>query len=587
MAFVATPAPSGAGRFRARLAKADIGLAIIPVVGAVAALVLIAVPVAMLFYAAFHGPSDYLPFEAGAKWTTDNIVQVFNDRVLYTRILPDTMVFVLGTVLLTTSLAFTFAWLVERTDIKGSDVWFSLVLFPLLVPIPVLAIAWIFLMGPNAGWINLAIRGVFGFDGPGPINIFSMAGLILCQSLASTPFVFLLMTSTLRSMNPQLEEASGASGASPLTTFRRVTLPVLIPGLLAPVILVTLITLEQFELPLIIGLPARINVFAYRIYNELNPASGLPNYGGAAAISLPFLLLGMIALMFYNWTIRRGDKFAVVTGKAYRQRHLTLGRWRFAAYGLLGFYAALAVVLPAAVLIWTSLLGYSAPTFANMKNVSLAAYYDVIGNAIFWRALRNSLVVAFLTAVITTTVGAILGWIIARSTFWGRGLLDFISFMSTGIPAVIVALAVMILYLSFPVGLYGTIWILIIAKSYRIAATTRIARAGLLQIHPELEEASAASGAKWLPTQWRIVIPLLLPALMSGFILIFIIGMREFTIPLILFSPENVVLPVLLWQLFQNGQPAPSAALATFIMLMVLPMIFLARRFLIPRGRTE
>ena len=118
------------------------------------------------------------------------------------------------------------------------------------MPIPVLAIAWIFLMGPNAGWLNLVLRWIFGFEGSGPINIFSMPGLILCQSLASVPYVFILLTSALRTMNPALEEASSASGAAPLTTFARITLPMLLPGLLAPLILITLITAEQFELPL-------------------------------------------------------------------------------------------------------------------------------------------------------------------------------------------------------------------------------------------------------------------------------------------------------------------------------------------------
>jgi iron(III) transport system permease protein len=569
------------------LGKADIGRMIVPPIGVLAAIFLIGVPLCMLLYAAFRGPPDFLPFEPGARFTLDNIVAVFDDPVLFRRILPDTLTFVIGTVALTTLLSFTFAWLIERSDIAGSDIWFALILFPLLVPTPVLAISWIFLLGPNAGWINLAIRAITGVEGSGPLNVFSMTGLIVCQSMVTTPFVFLLMTSTLRSMNPQMEEASGASGASPFRTFCRITLPVLLPGILAPVVLVTLITLEQFELPLIIGLPAQINVFAYRIYNELNPASGLPNYGGAAAISIPFLFLGMLALVLYNWIIRHGDRFAVVTGKAYRQRHLPLGRWKFAAYGLLGLYASLAVVLPAVVLVWTSVLGYAAPTLASIGNASLAAYREVMGNALFARALANTLVVAFCTALVTTTVGILLGWIITRSKWWGSPAVDVLSFMSTGIPSVIVALAVMVFWLSVPIGIYGTVLILILASSYRIAATTRIARAGLLQIHSELEEASAASGAKWLSTQLRVVVPLLLPALMSGFILIFIVSMREFTIPLVLYSPENVVLPVLLWQLFQAGHPAPSAALATFIMLMVVPMIFLARRYLIPREAPE
>ena len=111
------------------------------------------------------------------------------------------------------------------------------------------------------------------------------------------PYVFILLSAALRTMNPALEEASGTSGATPLTTFRRVTLPVLLPGLLAPLILITLITAEQFELPLMIGLPARIIVFSYRIYFELNPAGGLPNYGGAAAVSLPFVVFGVALLL--------------------------------------------------------------------------------------------------------------------------------------------------------------------------------------------------------------------------------------------------------------------------------------------------
>jgi iron(III) transport system permease protein len=145
----------------------------------------------------------------------------------------------------------------------------------------------------------------------------------------------------------------------------------------------------------------------------------------------------------------------------------------------------------------------------------------------------------------------------------------------------------MLLYLSLPIGLYGTVGILVIAYSYRFATTTRLARAGFLQIHKELEEASAASGARWLATQRRILLPLMLPALAAGFILLFIVGVREFTIPLVLYSPDNVVLSVLLWQLFLSGQPAPSAALASIIVAVALPVIFVARRTFARRAVAE
>jgi iron(III) transport system permease protein len=560
------------------MSNLDVSAKLVLAVGAGAAICLIGVPLAMLLFAAFRGPADFLPFEPGAQWTLEHVRALLTDPVIYTRILPDTFVFVAGTVVVVSAMAFGLAWLIERTDLPGREIWFSLILFPLLVPTPVLAIAWIFLMGPNAGWLNLVIRAALGLEGSGPIDIFSMGGLILCQALASTPFVFLLLTSTLRAMDPALEEASGASGASPLTTFRRVTLPVLLPGLLAPLILVTLITAEQFELPLIIGLPAKISVFSYRIYFELNPLSSLPNYGAAAALSLPFVVLGVLLLLVYNRLIKRADSFVTVTGKGYRQRRLPLGGWRWPALILVSLYIALAAILPAAVLLWTSFFGYALPLSATASDFSLEAYRALFANRAFWLGLRNTFLVALASALVVTAIGALLGWIISRSQFKIRHLLDFVSVLSVGIPAVIAGLGVMLLYLSLPIGLYGTVAILVIAYSYRFATTTRLARAGFLQIHKELEEASAASGARWLATQRRILLPLMRPALAAGFILLFIVGVREFTIPLVLYSPDNVVLSVLLWQLFQSGQPAPSAALASIIVAVALPVIFVARR---------
>ena len=441
----------------------DVAAKLVLAVGVASAIYLIAVPLAMLLFAAFRGPADYLPFEPGARWTIEHIRALFADPVITARILPDTFVFVVGTVVVVFVIGLGLAWLVERTDLPGREIWFSLILFPLLVPTPVLAIAWIFLLGPNAGWLNLVMRAALGLEGSGPVDIFSMGGLILCQALASTPFVFLLLGAALRAMDPALEEASGTSGASPLTTFRRVTLPVLLPGLLAPLVLITLITAEQFELPLIIGLPAKINVFSYRIYFELNPLSSLPNYGGAAALSLPFLALGVLLLLLYNRLIRRADRFVTMTGKGYRQRRLPLGAWRFPALALLSLYVALAAVRPAAVLLWTSFFGYTLPLVATAADFSLDAYRQLLANRAFWLGLRNTFLVALASALIVTAVGMLFGWIISRSRIRFRHVLDFVSVLSVGIPAVIAGLGVMLFYLSLPIGLYGTAGILIIA----------------------------------------------------------------------------------------------------------------------------
>ncbi|MGH8429913.1 MAG: ABC transporter permease, partial [Solimonas sp.] len=420
---------------------------------------------------------------------------------------------------------------------------------------------------------------VLDMDGVGPINIFSMGGLILCQGIASVPFVFLLLGAAMRSMNPSLEEASSASGARPLATFFRVTLPVLRPGILAPFILAALVALEQFEMPLMIGFPARINVFSTRLYFDLNSEDELPAYGKAAAVALLFLATAIVLLFLYNHLIRRAERFVTVTGKGYRPSRYALGRWRLPALCFVAFYLAVAAVMPAIVLVWTSFSGGGAAT--QGASLSLDAYTSLLGDRRFWPAVGNTFLVAGLSAAIVTFIGALLAWQILRLRFPGRGVLDVVSFMSIGIPSVIVGFAVMVMHLTVPIGLYGTIWILVLAYSYRLAVSTRLSRAALMQIHAELEEASYASGARWLDTARRVILPLLAPSLVASFLLLFIVGFREFTIPMILQSDDNWVLSVIMWKLQNDRQTGQAAAVGTLILLFVMPVIFILRRRLL------
>ncbi len=563
----------------------DLGLGGILALGAavVAALYFISAPLFMMILSAFKGPEDTLPFEDAAEWTLDHFAEVYINPVLYQEIIPQTFIFGLGAVAVAFLIAFTLAWLVERTDLPGRNIIFTLILFPLLVPTIMLGIAWIFMFGPNAGWINQAIRFLFGLEGGGPFNIFSMTGLIFAQGAALVPFVFLLLTAALRSMNPSLEEASAASGASPMTTFFRVTIPILRPGILAPLILAFLIAMEQFELPLIIGLPARINVFSIRIFFELSPDTELPVYGRAAALALPFLGIGILLLFAYNHMIRQADSFVTVTGKGYRPERFKLGKWKWPSLLFVIFFLSFAAILPALVLLWTSFFGFNAPSLAALSNISFTPYIELFQETRFYRAIGNTFVVAGGSAVIVTLIGAMLAWILVRTKMPGRSILDFVSFFSIGIPSVIAGLAAMLLYLSMPIGVYGTVWVLILAYSYRFAVTTRLNRAGLMQLHQELEEASYAAGGTWITTVRRIVLPLMGPSIMASMVLLFIIGFREFTIPLILMSEDNMVLSVILWRLFENLELSKAAAVGVLIILFVIPIIFLMRQFLLPK----
>ena len=214
-----------------RVVQLGLGGNVALLIAIIAAVYLISGPLITLLLAAFRGPLDRLMFESETYWTLSNFAAVYLSPRLYSNIIPSTAKFVAGSVTLTFFVAFTLAWLVERTDLPLRTTVFTCVLFPLLVPTVVLGLAWTFLLGPRAGLVNVAIRAIFGWQGDGPIQLFSMGGLIFCQGLALVPFVFLLLGAALRSMNPSLEEASAASGASPFTTFFHVTLRVLLPGI--------------------------------------------------------------------------------------------------------------------------------------------------------------------------------------------------------------------------------------------------------------------------------------------------------------------------------------------------------------------
>jgi iron(III) transport system permease protein len=556
-------------------------------VAALASVSLVLGPLAMLLTAAFRGPQDVLPFEEGAGWTFDNLTAIYLDTGLYRTIIPNTAIFTTGSVVLTFAVAFLLAWLVERTDLPLRNGVYTIVLFPLLVPGIVFSITWIFLLAPKAGWMNVALRSALGLDGEGPLNIFSMGGMILVQGLGLVPLVFLLLSAALRSMNPSLEEAGSVAGASPLTTFFRITLPVLRPGLLAPLILATLITLEQFETPLVIGFPARINVFSTRIFFELNPDNDLPAYGRAAAIALPFLAAAIVLLVLYNHLVRRAESFVTVTGKGFRPTRFKLGRWRLPAIVFVALYALFAAVLPAFVLGWASLFGYAFPSLATLSSASAAGYLGLFTSAPFWLAVRNTLIVAVGSAGIVTSIALVLAWIILRSRMIGRSIVDLVSFLSLAIPTVIAGLAWMLVYLSLPIGVYGTVLALVVAYCYRMAVATRLTRAALTQIDVELEEAASVSGATWFATLRRVVLPLIKPSLAASFVLLFIIGFREFTLPMILQSPDNVVLSVLMWKAFQGAKTMEAAAIGTVIVVLVIPGIFAVRNLVLARGDAD
>ncbi len=555
-------------------------------------LYLIGVPLLMNVLTAFRGPINpefgaVLPFEPSAKFTFDNLPAAYATSRTWTTFW-DTGLFALGAVALGFVVGGTLAWLVERTDIPFRNAVFVMAIIPIMMPPINSALAWIFMLGKTNGFINVAIRNVFGMEGSGPFNIFTLYGMIIVQGLGLSTLIFLLVGAALRSMDSSLEEASAASGASQWATFRRVTLPLLLPTVLSVLILAFIFAIESFEVPLVIGLGARRQVFAGNVFFALNPAAGLARYGEVAAFSLSFLFITYALFYYYARLTRQASRFATVTGKGFRPRRLQLGRWKYLALAGIVVFGLFQIVFPLSILVWTSLLDrFAAPSISAFGDLSFDSYRRIFDDSRFGLAVRNTFVVAFGSALMVSFVSIIVAWIVVRRNVRGKRLLDFVASSSVAIPGVIAGLSFVIFYLTVSrwIPIWGTIWVLVLAYSYRLSLAYRVHVAGLTQIGGELEEASAASGASFLSTFRRIIVPLMAPNLMVVFLLIFFLGFRDFTLALLLSGRDNIVLSVLMWNRLNASEFGEAAALSVVIVVALFAMAALMRGVVLKRFR--
>ncbi len=403
--------------------------------------------------------------------------------------------------------------------------------------------------------------------------------MIILEGLHLTPVTFLMMAGSFRRMDPSLEEASDTAGAGLFTTSSRITMRVLRPSILGALIYVLISAMESFEIPGVIGMRAGIQVLAFKIY--LAKQESPPDYGMISTLAV--LLLGISALLviFYGKFSRDAERYATVTGKAFRAKVIDLGNWKAVAIALIAAYFVVTVLSPLAVLVWTSLLPfYQAPSAKAFSNLSLANYRALFDIPKVALALWNTLFMILLAPTVTMFICSVLSWIIVKSRGRGRKVLDFLTFMPHAIPGIVTGVALMWVYIFLPLPIYGTIWILLIAYvTSRISFGTRVMNAAMTQLHKELEEASYASGGSWLRTFWRITLPLLLPAFVNGWIFSAIVVAKAMGSIIMIYSHDSIVLSVLVWELWSNGDVAPTAALGVLLIFGLLAATFVARKF--------
>jgi iron(III) transport system permease protein len=556
--------PDSAARFDSRWVLIGVPVALV--------LWLALVPLVFLLWQSFLTPQTAA---APAQLTLENYVTAYFDRD-NVRLLFNSLQFATGAALLALVVGTGLAWMNERTNTPFKTLFFALAIIPLVIPGILFTVAWIMLASPKIGLINLALQGLTGTDAVF-VNIYSMAGMIWVDGLHYSPMAFLLMTAAFRSMDPALEEQAALSGASLPQIARRITLRLAWPAALGALLILFVRSIESFEVPALLGLPVGIHVYTSSIYQAIHDYPS--RIGLAAAYAVTLLLITSLGIYAQSRLSREGSRFATVTGKGFRPRTIDLGRWRYVTAAIFILYFVVIVLLPFLVLVWTSLQKfYSAPSWAALGRVSLDSYRAVLDYPQFAGVVWNSLVLAFGSAATVTLLSAVIAWVVLRTKVPGRWLLDNLASLPLVFPGLVLGLAIMVCYLTIDIGVYGTLWIMFIAYVTRfLPYGMRYNSASMLQIHKELEESAAMSGASWGMTFARVVLPLLKPGLLAGFIYVMIVSIRELSSSILLYSPGTEVVSIMIWELWQNGQYVELSALGVMLIAALFVLVLLAQ----------
>ena len=448
---------------------------------------LVAILLAVIVWLSF---TDGLPGDPQLKYTFQNYRDILLDPYIY-QIIGNTFVFAGVALAIAMAIGLPLAWLVERTDLPGKNVVFTLMTVGLLIPGFSVALGWVFLLNTRVGIVNRLLMQAFSLPNA-PLNIASLWGMGIVEGISLTPVVFIMTGTVLRAIDLSFEEAAQSCGATWWNVLWKVTFPLARPGIIAAGIYVLVIGFGAFDVPAVIGLAGRTYTFSTYMYQLVNSNEGLPKFGTAACVGVVMGFAALALTWWYNVMQRQAPRYAVVTGKAYRFRPVQLGTWRGPAVAFVACYFFVGQIFPGLVLVWTSCLPFlQPPSAAAFTQLSLRNYWDLSPDFIL-PALRNTVVLMVAVPTVTLVVSFAISWTIVKSNYRGRRIFDFFAFLPHTIPSIVFAIAAWLLSLFviakvFPI--YGTIWLLIgVYVIVRLSYGTRVLNSSLIQIHRELDE---------------------------------------------------------------------------------------------------
>jgi iron(III) transport system permease protein len=519
-------------------------------------------------------------YEADRQVTLGNYARILSSAEFWAT-LGTTLAFGIVTTILAVTIGTLLAVILTRTDVPASGLLHNVVLVPFYVSPLVLAFAWAIVYGPS-GFATLFLRANLRLP---TWELYTIGGIALVAAVYFVPYTYLYSIGSLALTDPQLEDAGRIAGAGPLKVLSAVTLPLLRPALAYGTLLTLVSSIELLSIPLVLGSPVGIQVLASYLY-KLGLVGAQTDYGGIAAISVMMLLV-ITGLVWLQLRVTGQERrFVTVGGRATRGRVLRLGNLRWPLAALVALYALLAVVMPLLGIVAQSATSFLSPLVNPLELLTTDNYSKLFGEPSYVRSMTNSLLISAIGGAIGILFIALCALVISRSDFPGRRVLAYLALYPRAIPGIIVGIGFLWAFLLLPGigGIRNTLFALTIAFIMRfIPLGYGAVSPSVLRISPELDRAARVAGAGWLHTMRAILLPILQPALLSGFVLLFISFLKEYSSALFLFARGSEVIGTTMIELWRQGNSGPVAALSavqlaiTFVVLLVSQRLLGAR----------
>jgi iron(III) transport system permease protein len=508
-------------------------------------------PMFYLFQAALDvGTPDARPPTA---YGFDNFAKIID----YQAILLNTLVVTLAATVMALIFGFLMAWILTRTNVPFKRTLDQLMTVPYYVTPLLGALAWSFLGAPESGFVNQAWRRL---GGAGPLfDITSPFGIAWVMALFEGSVAYVMISAVMQSMDPALEEASQINGAGRWRTMRLVTLPLVAPGVLGAAIFVFAEMLGSFSAALVLGTPARYYVITTAIYQLVTQYP--PRIPLAAAMGVSLFVI-MFAMLFLYRRITSQRSYVTVSGKAFRPRPLDVGGLRWLLFSACAIYVLMSAILPVATLVFASVQKL-AVAFPATTNFTLDNFRQALSINAVRTAMLNSLGLAAITATIGVVMTGLLAWLIQRSRLPGRGLLEYVAMFPQAVPRLVFAFGMMWAWLVFPIPIYGTFWVLLIAYlTVFMPLGVRTISGVVMQLDRSLDECGQVCGATWAYRMRTITAPLLRPGLLAAWLLIFVASVRELGASILLMGPASKVMTPAIVEAWFSSSSELTAAMA-------------------------